>query len=315
MAQSASKATDTKKKSTTAKTVDKPPKAPSAKKTTKAAAKTGSNGAAKPVAKTAGEGKTSANAKKVETNAKAPPAKAADKGRKRGTRNRGGKQLREKSTREPLRSRTFPIVRETIRLDHAIPQGAYDRHFDSFRSAFFHCTSVLGRCGIPKGADQVNNYILDLIDNARIEMENETARIAKLIKEETGSDKVPRSAPDIQQRTAEVPSFLVRKYLTLFPAADRLVDAIVYAEIAGVLSWQRRAELLNLVKKYLRSPWGRFHSIAQKLMVRHQHHHKNMAEARKEIQKVLDATLVQHKSLQRVEQKRPMQQKKTGTEG
>ena len=163
--------------------------------------------------------------------------------------------------------------------------------------------------------NQVNNYIMDLIDNARTEMENETARISRLISEETGNANVPRSAPQIQQRTAEVPSFLVRKYLTLFPAADRLIDAIVYAEIVGVVNWQRRLELLNLVKKYLRSPWGRYHSIAQKLLSRQQHHHKNVAEARKEVQKVLEATLLLHKALPRVEQKRPMKQQKMGATG
>ena len=343
MAESATKDTDTEKKSTTAKKVGKPPKAPVSKKTTKKSNKTTvkstngggsatpaksnggakaaegnggaapakSNGAATSVAKTAtnGAAKPPANSPEVQKN------NADRTGNKRGTRKRGGRLLREKREQQPLKSRTFPIVRQTLQLDHSIAQGAYDQFFDGFRSAFFHCTGILGRCGIPGGADQVNNYIMDLIDNARTEMENETARISRLISEETGNANVPRSAPQIQQRTAEVPSFLVRKYLTLFPAADRLIDAIVYAEIVGVVNWQRRLELLNLVKKYLRSPWGRYHSIAQKLLSRQQHHHKNVAEARKEVQKVLEATLLLHKALPRVEQKRPMKQQKMGATG
>ena len=245
MAQSANKATATKKKSTTSKKVDKEPKPKAKAKTGASAAKENPN--------------TTAKANREKANG-ANAARPEKQGSKRGTRNRGGRNYKSGPARSPLKSRSYPIVRETLQIDHAITQGSYDRCFDSFRSSFFHTTSILGRCGIPEGADQVNSYIMDLIDNARAQMENETFRIGEMIREATGQKSIPKSAPNVQQRTAEIPSFLVRKYLTLFPVADRLIDAIVYAEIAGTLPWKRRAELLNLVKKYLRSPWGRYHS-------------------------------------------------------
>lgn len=247
--------------------------------------------------------------------AEAKAVKGKKNGTNRGSRNRAGRRIQEKREPKPTASRTYPVVRETVQLDHSIAQGSYDRYFDSFRSTFFHCTSVLGSCGIAGGADQVNAYILDLIENARTEMENETARITKVIANETGQNEVPRSAPAVSQRTAEIPCYLVRKYLTLFPAADRLIDAIVYAEIVGTMKWERRLGLLNLVKKYLRSPWGRYHSIAQKLLARQKHHHKNIHEARKEIRKVLDEALANHRDLKRVEQKRPMANTKKSSAG
>jgi len=266
---------------------------------------------AKAATTSTGPTKKSTTRKVVDKPANAKPEKKS----KRGTRSkRAGVKNRDPSQRAPLKARTFPIVRETFAIEHFATQDAYDRYFDSFRSCFFHTTSILGRSGLHNGADRVNQHIIDLIDSVRGEIEAETARIAKLVEAQTGSGKIPKSTPQVEQRTAEVPSFIVRKYLSLFPAADRLIDAIVYAETLGIVSWQRRSELLRLVKKYIRSPFGRYQSIMHRLAGRQRKEQTTMAVARKEMLAVLEEALTEQGRLQQVQKKRPMK-KKTGTEG
>lgn len=244
---------------------------------------------------------------------KSSTASAADKGSKRGTRSKRGGQNKTEAKEIDHRSRTFPEIREQIELDHAITRGTFDAHFNGFRSAFFLSASILGRFGLTDGSDRVHEYIIGLIDNATKEIRAEVVRIKKLIVERGGPENIPRSSPEIVKRKADVPSYVVRRYMMLFPEVDRLIDTIVCAENVGAISWNRRAKLLDLSKRYLRSPAGRFHSLSQKLVVRQRQNGKNIAAARKAMQEVLDAAIAEHAKLPGVEKKRPMQKAKTGT--
>ena len=234
------------------------------------------------------------------------------------TKKRGHRSKRAGNRTAPpqtAKSKTFPVMTETIEIDHGITRKAYDQHFDGFRGAFFYTTSILGRFGLTDGADRAHAYVIDLIDNARKEVEAETARIGLLVKEKKGPKKIPRTSPDVEKRRAEVPSFVVRKYLSLFPVVDRLIDAIVCAENVGAINWNRRAELLKLARHYLRSPAGRFHSLSQKLVARQRTNGKDIAAARKAMLAVLNVTIDEHKAIPGIEKKHPMTGAKTGTAG
>jgi len=213
------------------------------------------------------------------------------------------------------KTRTYPTMRETVHLDHAIVRGCFERHFDGFRSAFFNTTSILGKFGLETGCEQVHEYIVGLIDRAKVEVDAATAEIAVAIKKNGGPQTIPRTAPDPTQKSAEVPGFVVRKYLSLFPAVDRLIDAIVCAESFGAIPWSRRAELLRDAPAYLRSPAGRFTSISTKLSARQNASQDGLSVATKAMESLLKELLQSHSELKGVEQKRSLVRKKTGTEG
>lgn len=247
--------------------------------------------------------------------------KGSDSGKAQNRRargKRGGNNLRGAKPNKNAgqsRPKTFPTMRETIELDHAITRGAFDVLFDGFRSAFFHTTSILGRFGLEEGANDVHQYIIGLIDNARTEIEEETANISRNIEKQGGPAVVPRTTSGSERRTAEVPAFVVRKYLTLFPAVDRLVDTIICAENVGAISWAHRTKLLKEAPGYLRSPAGRFHSLATKLGARQASSEASHAEARKQMKDALAVLLEQHQALPGIEAKRPLKPAKTGTAG
>lgn len=230
------------------------------------------------------------------------PAVKPKKSRERG--NRGG--ARNKGPQRSDKTRTFPVMKESISIDHGLVRGAFDLHFSGFRSAFFHVTSILGRFGMDEAAEQVHEYIIDLIDEAEKEIKKTTVAISQQIKQRGGPDVIPRTSPEQATRIAEVPSYVVRRYLNLFPAVDRLVDAIVCAESHGAIPWSRRKELLNDAPKYLRSPAGRFHSISTKLDARQSKDEKGLVKAKEEMLEMLEAVLLQHKQLKGIEEKHPL---------
>jgi hypothetical protein len=166
-----------------------------------------------------------------------------------------------------------------------------------------------------KGANKVHQYIIDVVDGAKDEVEKATAELTSLIKSKSSIEAIPRTTSDPARRTAEVPAFVVRKYLSLFPAVDRLIDAIVCAENVGAIGWAKRSDLLKKAPHYLRSPAGRFHSLSTKLSARQKNNEAGIADARKAMEEVLTAVLSQHEALKRVDEKRPMTSAKTGTEG
>ncbi len=255
--------------------------------------------------KTSGNKKSTTTSKTNKPNPRGGRSKRAGKNRQAAT---APKQTQTKS-------RTFPIIKVSTDIDHGITRKAFDQHVDGFRGAFFYTTSILGSFGLPEGAERAHAYIIELIDNAKREVETETARISKMVEAEAGTKSIPRTSPEKTSRETEVPSFVVRKYLSLFPVVDRLIDAIVCAESHGAISWTRRDELLKLAKHYLRSPAGRFHSLSQKLVARQRLHGKNMAAAREAMLEVLNATIEEHKAIPGIEKKHPMTGKKTGTAG
>lgn len=239
--------------------------------------------------------------------------KKEGKWKKRGRR--GGRQIESAPKLPPApkkstKTRTFPIIKEDLQLDHTITRNGFDTHFDGFRTAFFHSTAILGRFGLNTGTDEVHQYVIGLIENLDAEIEAETQRLSALIKSKGGPTNIPRSSPNKEMRKAEVPSFVVRKYLGMFKKVDRLVDAIVCAENVGAVSWNRRHELMKKANSYLRSPAGRYISLAQKLLVRERWNNKNSSAAKQAMVSVLHDTLERQKSIDGMEKKRPMKSSK-----
>ena len=235
----------------------------------------------------------------------------SEEGRNARKRRRGGQGSGRSAERRP---RTFPTVKERLEIDHDIVKGAFTRNFEHFRTAFFHVTSVLGRFGLEAEAAKVHTYVIDMIESAESEIRSATAALAQQIEQAVGSPDVPRTSNNSEVREAEIPAFVVRRYVGLFKAADRLVDAIVYAETTGALSWQRRGEMLRDVPRYLRTPAGRFKSIASKLHERQKLAETSMEEAKTAMSETIQALLEAHMTLTPVESKRPLA-KAAGKEG
>jgi len=244
----------------------------------------------------------------------APKASKAKNIRPRASRGGAGRQRSNKPVpnQQSGKKRTYPTMQVSLEIDHAIVRGAFDAHFDGFRSAFFHTTSILGKFGMEDGASQVHEYIVGVIDNVKAEVDRASAVIIKKIVKAGGSENIPRTAPTPDKCTAEVPAFVVRKYLSLFPAVDRLVDAIVCAESLGAVSWTERMKMLKAAPSYLRSPAGRFTSISTKLSARQRGSQKDLNKAKKAMEEVLASVLADHAGLKGVEEKRPLT--KTGTD-
>lgn len=258
---------------------------------------------------------------KVETSTAQPNGKVAEgppeKRRQRGPRKKpavGKKRPNGMAKREGVdqRPRTFPTVKVRVEIDHDIVKGAFRNHVDHFRSAFFHVTSILGRFGLESEMSQVHGYIVEMIGEEEAEITKATSALAKQIKAAVGSEAIPRTSNNREVRETDIPSFVVRKYIGLFQAADRLVDAIVYAETAGVLSWHRRSEMLKDIPKYLRTPAGRFKSIASHLHQRQKESESNVAEAKAAMAESIAAVLESHKALKSVQSKRPLAGAKKG---
>lgn len=204
------------------------------------------------------------------------------------------------------RSRTYPTITERVTLDHDIVKGAWENHFDRFRSAFFHVTSILGRFALEDEAHKVHSYVIALIDEGEAEIKSATAALAHQIKAKRGHSEIPRTSNNPQTKQADIPAFVVRRYLEMFQAADRLIDAIVYAESNGAISWQRRGEMLRDVPRYLRTPAGRFHSIASRLGARQRVSEGNVAEAKKAMVETVQALLETQMALKSIQEKRPL---------
>ena len=239
------------------------------------------------------------------------PNTQAKSGNRANSRKRGKRAgVNQDPNRYTQRTRTFPTVKEDVTLHHAITQGAFQTHFDGFRSAFFHTTSILGKYGLDDGANQLHEYIIQMTNGARAEIDETTLEITQAIKSKGGSEDVPSTGPKKKTISVEVPSYVVRHYLSLFPAMDRLIDAIVYAENYGAITWGRRAKLIKTAPSYLRSPAGRFQSLATKLGERQTKDHNNMGLAKAAMSEVLATAIEQHRQLLSVEKKRPLAERK-----
>lgn len=237
-----------------------------------------------------------------------PQAQKAQKGQKssKGPAHQNRHPARRSGGGQERRARTYPTITERVQLDHDIVKGAWENHFDRFRSAFFHVTSILGRFALEDEANKVHGYVLTLIDEAEAEIKSATAALARQIETRRGIGEVPKTSNNPQTKQADIPAYVVRRYLELFQAADRLIDAIVYAETNGCISWQRRGEMLRDVPRYLRTPAGRFHSIASRLGARQRVSEGNVADAKLEMCKTVQSLLETQMGLKSIQEKRPL---------
>lgn len=246
----------------------------------------------------------------AEAVAKSTTAKKAGKKKRKRVRKRGG--AAQGGTRKP---RTFPSMTETIQIDHSLVAGAFDRDFERFRSAFFHSTSILGKFGLDEGIDAVHKYVVSVIDKIEREVERATASILQDAVKAGASKDVPRTTPQRLSRKAEVPAYVVRRYLQLFPVVDRMLDAIVVAESHGAIGWSRRGQLLRAASNYLRSPTGRFYGLAMKLGARQSKSEKGMAEAKKAMEVMLANVVAEQERMKGVEETKPIAKKKAAKAG
>lgn len=246
-------------------------------------------------------------------NKKSTKQSSSDKSQKRSRRSRRGGVRRGKPI-SGTKTVSYPVTRENVMIDHPAVAHAFDHHFEGFRSAFFGSMSVMRRFGLDEGADQIHSYIGELIDDASTEVSRATKAIQKLIVEKGGPKEVPRTTPTQYPRSAEVPAFVVRRYLRLFGDVDRLVDAVITAENHGAISWSKRASLLRDAPRYLRTPAGRFTSVTSKLFARQKKDQNNQENAKANMQKTIDEILAEHRDLKNVSEKRPLRTGKTGTD-
>lgn len=246
----------------------------------------------------------------VEAVAKSTTAKTVGTKKRKRVRKRGGK-----SQNGPRKPRTFPCMTETIQIDHSLVAGAFDRDFERFRSAFFHSTSILGKFGLDDGIDAVHKYVVTMIDKIEKEVESATDNIMQDAVKAGAPQEVPRTTPQRMSRKAEVPAYVVRRYLQLFPVVDRMLDAIVVAESHGAIGWSRRGQLLRAASNYLRSPAGRFYGLATKLGARQSKSEKGMAEAKKAMQALLSNVVAEQQRLKGVEEKKPIAKKNAAKAG
>lgn len=237
----------------------------------------------------------------------------SDKSQKRARRSRRGGVKRGKPI-SGTKTLSYPVTREDVLIDHPAVAHAFDHHFEGFRSAFFGSMSVMRRFGLDEGADQIHGYIGELIDDASQEVARATKAINKLIVESGGPKEIPRTTPSQYKRGAEVPAFVVRRYLRLFSDVDRLIDSIITAENHGAIPWSKRASLLRDAPRYLRSPAGRFTSVTSKLFARQKKDRSNMEKAKQNMQATIDEILAEHRGLKNVSEKRPLRTGKTGTD-
>lgn len=230
---------------------------------------------------------------------------------KRGQRKRGSGRKGPKRDVKPnnkgvrIQSKTFPCSREPVSFQHPVVSSKFDHQFDRFRLTFFLTTSILGKLGLDDGCEKVHEFILEVIDGVDKEMNEALEVLSIRIREETGSAEIPRVGIVDERRTAEIPSYLVRRYLGLFTTAERLLDAINYAETFNIISWKKRTELMDRVKAYLTSPHGMFMSVSQKIKNAHQKDERETKAVAKEMKPAIERVLASCRQVPRIEVSQP----------
>jgi hypothetical protein len=232
------------------------------------------------------------------------PTGAGDPPRLGGHERAGRPELRRGGAgpgpqRRPSREGTFPFTTETIKLHHGATVGAFDRFFDRYRTSFYHVTAVLQKLDLDDGIDLVQEYLQGMLNHAHEVISDGKKEVLAALEAKTGSRDYQIMVPRPERREARIPSFAVRQYLTLFREVDDYLNAVIYAESVGALSWRDRRNLVLNAPRHVTSIAGRFQSVATRLSLRDLQQEASALDA-------LKAIVGQAESLPAVQASRPL---------
>ena len=165
------------------------------------------------------------------------------------------------------REGTFPFELTTIRLSHGATVTAFDRSFDRYRNSFYHVTAVLQRLNLDDGIDLVQQYLETMVGEALSALREGKREVLAALEARTGSRQYKVMVPRPEEREARVPSFTCRQYLEVFRELDDFLNAVVYAESVGAISWRDRRTLFLNAPRHATSVAGRFQGVATRLSV------------------------------------------------
>ena len=183
-------------------------------------------------------------------------------------RRRGGDRHEGPGGRRPdQREGTFPFELTTIRLHHGASATAFDRSFDRFRTSFYHVTAVLQRLNLDDGLDLIQEYLEKAVGEALAAIREGKRVVLVALEARTGSNKYKVMVPRPEEREARVPSYTCRQYLEVFRELDDYLNAVVYAESVGAITWRDRRTLFVNAPRQATSVAGRFQHVATRLSV------------------------------------------------
>ncbi len=183
-------------------------------------------------------------------------------------RRRGGDRHEGPGGRRPdQREGTFPFELTTIRLHHGASLTAFDRSFDRYRTSFYHVTAVLQRLNLDDGIDLIQEYLEKAVGEALTAIREGKRVVLAALEARTGSNKYKVMVPRPEEREARVPSYTCRQYLEVFRELDDYLNAVVYAESVGAITWRDRRTLFVNAPRQATSVAGRFQHVATRLSV------------------------------------------------
>lgn len=165
------------------------------------------------------------------------------------------------------REGTFPFDLTTIRLHHGATLTAFDRSFDRYRNSFYHVTAVLQRLNLDDGIDLVQEYLQNMVGEALSALREGKREVLAALEARTGSRQYKVMVPRPEEREARVPSYTCRQYLEVFRELDDYLNAVVYAESVGAITWRDRRTLFLNAPRHATTVAGRFQGVATRLSV------------------------------------------------
>lgn len=200
------------------------------------------------------------------------PTGAGDPPRLDGRERAGRPELRRGGAgpgpqRRPSREGTFPFTTETIKLHHGATVGAFDRFFDRYRTSFYHVTAVLQKLDLDDGIDLVQEYLQNMVGEALSALREGKREVLAALEARTGSRQYKVMVPRPEEREARVPSYTCRQYLEVFRELDDYLNAVVYAESVGAITWRDRRTLFLNAPRHATTVAGRFQGVATRLSV------------------------------------------------
>jgi hypothetical protein len=144
---------------------------------------------------------------------------------------------------------------------------AFDRSFDRYRTSFYHVTAVLQRLNLDDGLDLIQEYLEKAVDDALAGIREGKRVVLAALEARTGSKDYKVMVPRPEEREARVPSFTCRQYLEVFRELDDYLNAVVYAESVGAITWRDRRTLFVNAPRHAIAVAGRFQGVAMRLSV------------------------------------------------
>lgn len=169
--------------------------------------------------------------------------------------------------RHENRDGTFPFERTTVRFAHGATVSAFDRWYDRYRQSFYHVTAVLQRLNLDDGLDLVQDYLQTMLDEGLSALREGKREVVAALQAKIGSGDYKLMVHRQEEREARVPSYTCRQYLDVFRALDDYLNAVVYAESVGAISWRDRRTLFLNGPRHVSTIAARFMSVGTRLSV------------------------------------------------